>query len=251
MDLVKQLEQLKLSEKEISIYLAVLKHGKVSVADLARLTDIQRTTVYSSIQNLVRMGFLIEELGDTKKFYLPGSPESLRGLYKTDEDAWMKKKQLVEEVILEAKKLENVGSYNPPKIRFVQEEQSESFLYEQLPIWVESIMATDKTWWGFQDHIFAEMFETWIDHFWKQAPEDLKLKLLSNESDVEEEMKKKGLDRRMIKYWNGKAFTATVWVNGEYIVTLALQDHPFHIVQIHDPLLAENLRNLFSDLWVL
>jgi sugar-specific transcriptional regulator TrmB len=250
MNLAKQLEQLKLSNKEIAIYLAVLKHGKISVADLARLTEIQRTTIYSAIQNLVHMGFLIEELGGAKKFYLPGSPESLRGLYKADEETWTKKKQLIEEVIRDAKKLGNVGSYNPPKIRFVQEEQIESFLYEQIPTWIESIIVTDKTWWGFQDHIFAEMFETWIDHFWKQAPEDLKLKLLSNESDVEEEMKKKGLSRRVIKYWDGENFTATVWVVGEYIVTLALKNHPFYVVQIHDPLLAENLRNLFSNLWI-
>lgn len=248
-DLKNRLQELGLYDKEVAIYLAVLERGKISAADLSRLTGIHRTTIYSAIQNLTRLGFIVEELGDSKRHYLPASPESLANIYKIEQEALEQKKVIIETIMKEARELQNSAVYSPPKIRFVQEEQVETFLYEQTPIWIESIMNTDRAWWGFQDHRFAQLFEAWIDWFWEQTPQNLDLKLLSNESEIEEEMKKKGLSRRVIKYWDGNDFTATVWVVGEYIVTLALKDNPFHIVQIHDPLLAENLRNMFSNLW--
>lgn len=248
-DFKQKLRSLGLAKKEIDIYLAVLAHGKVSATDLSKITGIQRTTVYSAISQLVKLGFVIEELGGAKRHFLPGSPESLANIYKEDWESLEQKKTTVNEVIRKAKELQNDAVYSPPKIRFIQEEQVKSFLYEQASVWIESIMKTDKTWWGFQDHVFAELFEEWIDWFWEQTPSDLDLKLLSNKSEIEERMKDKPLPRRQIRYWDGNHFTATVWVVGEYIVTLSLQDHPYHIVQIHDPLLAENLRGLFLNIW--
>lgn len=248
-DFKQKLRLLGLTEKEIDIYLAVLAHGKISATDLSNITGIQRTTVYSAISQLVKLGFVIEELGGTKRYFLPGSPESLASIYQEDMKALEQKKMTVHEVIRKAKELQNDAVYSPPKIRFIQEEQVQKFLYEQTPVWTESIMNTDKTWWGFQDHVFVELFEEWIDWFWEQTPNDLDLKLLSNKSEIEEKMKDKPLPRRQIRYWDGDNFTATVWVVGEYIVTLSLQEHPYHIVQTHDPVLAENLRNIFQSFW--
>jgi len=44
-------------------------------------------------------------------------------------------------------------------------------------------------------------------------------------------------------------FTATVWVCGEYIVVIATQQHPFYLYEIHDQLLADNMREMFKKLW--
>ncbi|MBT3230751.1 HTH domain-containing protein [Candidatus Uhrbacteria bacterium] len=243
------LQELGLSNKEIDIYIAVLGYGKISATHLSKLTNIHRTTIYSSIQNLINMGFIIEELGGSKRYFLPNSPESLSNIYKVEQESLQKKKTTVNAVIQAAKDLLNDAIYSPPKIRFIPEEQVEKFLYEQTPVWIESIVKTNRAWWGFQDHIFAELFEPWIDWFWEQAPERLGLKLLSNKSDIEESIRDKPFPRRQIRYWDGDDFTATVWVIGEYIVTLSLQEHPYHIVQTYDPVLAENFANVFKRLW--
>jgi sugar-specific transcriptional regulator TrmB len=42
-----QLVSLGLSDKEVTLYLAVLQQGRVTPTEVARLTGIQRSTVYS------------------------------------------------------------------------------------------------------------------------------------------------------------------------------------------------------------
>jgi hypothetical protein len=63
-------------------------------------------------------------------------------------------------------------------------------------------------------------------------------------------MKSRGYTKRLIKFWkNSGEFTATTWVIGDYIVMLVTDQRPCYVVQIHDELLAQNMRTLFKDIW--
>ena len=47
-----------LSDEEIQVYLAALEHGSISVLEIAKATNIPRTTVYLLIDSLVKHGLL-------------------------------------------------------------------------------------------------------------------------------------------------------------------------------------------------
>ncbi len=40
-----------------------------------------------------------------------------------------------------------------------------------------------------------------------------------------------------------------LWINGEYVVVIVTRTHPHYLFEIHDKLLAGNLREVFGRLW--
>lgn len=242
------LSQLGLNKGEISIYKYILKAKRIGPSELSNHTKINRTTVYSITKSLLSKGFIVEDLGSGKKEYTPVGPTEIKSILKREEDEHKKKEQLFKK-LAEELTIHFVGQqYDPPKIRFIEEEKINEYLYSRNKIWNDSILSHDKHWWGFQDHTFVENHERWVGSFWKQSAKDLKLRLLSNESDIEKQMRGRHPNRE-IKYWNKGNFTATTWVVGDYLVLIRTSAKPYYLVEIHDSVLASNMRELFKNIW--
>ncbi len=71
------LEKIGFSEKEASIYIYLLKVDSNNVADIAKHTDINRTTVYPVLQQLIQKEFVEEIKEDSKVFYKARTPERI------------------------------------------------------------------------------------------------------------------------------------------------------------------------------
>ncbi len=56
------LKEFDFSQKETGLYLAILQQGKVTPTDLAKITGINRTTVYSVAKELIKKGVVAEDL---------------------------------------------------------------------------------------------------------------------------------------------------------------------------------------------
>ncbi len=243
------LGKLGFSDKESEVYLALLQHGAMTPAEIAKLTRISRPTVYSVSKELVKKGVILEDLGGSSRSLIAKQPEDLAILVNREQKALDTKKATVNQAISELKKIAQSSKYSIPKIVFIPEEEIESYLYKQTPLWNASIQKTKTQYWGFQDPSLVEHYQEWIDWYWQQANPP-KLHLLSNESDVEESMKTKGYTNRQIRFWNGAAsFTATTWVMGSFITMINTKQHPYSLIEIHDAMMAENLRQLFSGIW--
>ncbi len=245
------LKELGFNPKEIEVYLTILKHGRIAPAHISRITAIKRPTVYSIIKELLDKGVIVEDLASNQSAFLALPPEDLHNLISREEGKIREKKKLVAKAIGELQELTKNTKYSIPKIQFVYEEDLDKFLYKQTPLWNESALKEDGTWWGFQDPRFVEHYQKWIDWFWtKAAPKELNLKLLTNKSPIEDQMVKKEYDQRMVKFW-AKAgnFTATTWVTGDYLNMVMTAQNPHYLVQIHDPILAYNMREMFKSIW--
>lgn len=249
--LKESLKQLGFTDKEIEVYLAVLQQGKTTPANIALLTGINRTTVYSIAKDLLEKGVIAEDIAGPKSYLVALPPEDLKNLAKKEERDLQSKKILINQVTTELQNFTKNTKYSIPKISFLYEEDIEDFLYKQTPEWNRSVMSKDGVWWGFQDPTFVSVYQKWIDWFWKEsAPKDLKLKLLSNNTADEQLIAQKGYENRQIKFWKkGKDFTATTWVNGDYLVMVITNQHPHYLVQIHDATLAHNMREMFKNIW--
>jgi hypothetical protein len=168
---------------------------------------------------------------------------------KQEEEVLQQHKQIINQTINELQNYADKSKYSIPRIVFVAEEDLEHHLYKQSPLWNDSILKADGTWWGFQDHHFVQYYEPWIDWFWEHCkPEIQSLKLLSNISA--EQLKKKKFPKRHIQFWeNSQDFTATTWVNGDYLVMIRCDQRPHYLVEIHDAVLAHNMREIFKGIW--
>jgi sugar-specific transcriptional regulator TrmB len=243
------LQKLGFSDKEIEIYLSVLKFGKVTPSEVARATNISRPTVYSVAKSLVKKGVISEDLGGKTLFLVARPLEEIKILVSRDKEKLMLKEELINATIVELSPLVAKTLYSIPKIRFIEAEAISNYLYKQATSWNDSAKKIDGVWWGFQDHTFVENYNDWIDYIWEHVHPDGRVKLLSNKSDVEKELKGR-YQGREIKYWNKPTnFTATTWVVGEYLVMIRTNQEPFYLVEIYDPVLAHNMREVFKNIW--
>jgi sugar-specific transcriptional regulator TrmB len=73
----KELQELGLSDKEASVYVALLAVDNDSVLDLAKRTGINRTTIYPVLDSLLQKGLVSEIKVDKKIRFAAESPERL------------------------------------------------------------------------------------------------------------------------------------------------------------------------------
>jgi len=246
----KLLTQLGLGEKEQIIYKLILSYGKIAPVLLGRLAKINRTTVYSVAKELKDKGLVVEDIGGKILYYMPAREHELEKIVEHEREKVDAKEKSIRELQQLLKNTPESKTYSVPKVRFVDEADLDNYLYEATPRWIESGLANDPTWWGFQDHTFVEHFRDWIVWFWNRAPEKINLKLFSNKSDIEKEMVTEGIDRREIVFWKGdNEFTGTQWVVGSYIVMIITKERPYYLVEIHDSVMAHNMRQVFKKLW--
>jgi sugar-specific transcriptional regulator TrmB len=241
-----------LSPTEIDIYLALLENGKLTPANISRITSINRSTAYAACGELLKKGIIEDDLSGKTKYYLALSPEKLKNYTDKRLREIRNEERIIEELIPELELLPKSGNYSIPKVQVVNGDDVEDFLYKKTPMWEKSMRDTsEKTWWGFQDHAFVEIekYQKWILWYWNQSKEDIDLKLFTNQSEVEEEMKEKNISRRKLKIWTGDNFTSTQWILGEYIVSIVTREKLHYLVQIRDKVLADSMRNLAKNLW--
>lgn len=242
------LKKLDFNEKEITVYLTILEHGKITAANVAKLTKINRTTVYSIAKELSQKGVIREDLGSSPTYLVALPPEEWGGFIKKEEKKLAEKKRLVNLAIKELGNLGKNTKYSIPKITFIDEENLEQYLYQRAESWNNSTLDHDGIWWGFQDHNFVRYYEEWIDWTWVKFNKKIAVKLLSNE--VAEQIKNKKFPLREIKFWNqSHNFSATTWVCGDYVVMAVTHQRPHYLVEIHDTVLAHNMREIFKGIW--
>lgn len=247
------LKKLGFSEKEIQVYLVVLENGKIAPARVATLTNIKRSTVYAVAKELLKRGVITEDVDGSGGYLVALPPENLNSALKVEEQAILEKKKIISEAVSELLTIPQSKSYSVPKMRFIDEYNIKDFLYRQTPVWEGSMVRIgERTWWGYQDHTFVEDKDCgeWIDWYWTRAPEVIDLKLISNDSQIEEIMKVKNYVRREIKFWKKDfKFTATNWILGDYVIFVMTKQRPHYLVEIHDAVYAENMRQMFRNLW--
>lgn len=249
------LREIGLNDKEIKVYLTLLKNGRMTPAALAKLSKINRPTVYNIAKSLLSKGIIAEDLGGKTLYLTPLPPESLNQIIDKPKRELEDKEKVVKKLIGELSLVTAEKNYQVPKIRFVEEDNLETFLYENTTKWNKEVFKIDNTWWGFQDHTFVEYYEKWVSWFWKQKEyldSRVQTKILSNVSPIEQKMEKRlPKSKRDIRFLSGMNFTSSVWVTGDYLIMIVTRQHPFYLVEIHDATLAHNMREMLKKLWSL
>lgn len=246
------LEALGFNDKEIRVYLTILEYGKIAPAEVAKVTGINRTTIYSTAKELIKLGVITEDLGSTNRYLVALPPTDLVQVINREEKRLTKKKDILKETINELQSFTKNTKYSIPKITFITEEQVEDYLYKRTETWIKSIAEHGaNTAWGFQDTTLVSSYENWINWYWQKAnPSGMVWKLLSNQTDIEQIMDKRNYTERDIKFWDTQtAFTASTWVCGEYLVMVVTNQRPHYLVEIHDAVLAQNMREVFTGIW--
>lgn len=247
------LKKLGLNEKEIDVYLALLRGGKTRPALLAKSTKLNRATLYSVAKGLLSKGIITEDMSGKILEFAPLPADNLSNILSQAKKELKEKEENIKKAIAELSLITPDKSYSVPKIRFIEEDAVEKYLFDNTPKWQDSIIAGDGIWWGYQDQSFAENFEKWIDFTWKTKQSKhahYKPQVFSNDTVIERRLGKKySKDIRDIKLINDTDFTANTWVCGDYMIMIVTHQHPYYLIEVHDHMLAHNTKEIFKKLW--
>ncbi|MCA9352553.1 hypothetical protein KC901_00010 [Patescibacteria group bacterium] len=251
--LIDLLLQAGLNSTEAEVYLTLYEHRRLTPTAISEITGIKRTTVYAAADELVKKAIVSIEHGKNKRFYTVDSTSSLLKYIELKEEDIRKKKNAIKKAITSLSEIPRSKAIPTPKVRIVTEANIEDFLYKQTAIWEKSMKDTKQTtWWGFQDTSLVEFpkYQKWILWYWKRAPKIFELKMFSNDADVEKNKSLKKIKRRQIRIWNDEnPVTVTYWVLGDYVISIITNIKSHYLVQMHDPILAHNMRQLYKKVW--
>lgn len=97
--MLKSLKQLGLREKEIKVYLAILKLGSLPAQDIAFETGIKRTTVYLVLEKLKEIGLAGEIIEKNKKVFFAEKPEKLLKIIQEKKKEMEKEEKRIKEIL--------------------------------------------------------------------------------------------------------------------------------------------------------
>lgn len=244
------LQSLGFTAAEQKVFITLVTNGPLTATHISQTTRIQRTSVYPILQKLIAAGFIIESTVGAKKIFSPRAYDELETTIRAEERALQKKKESIHSLAKELRREQSSTTDGlESTVRHIDSDRITDFLYMEAEKWDKSARKIDSTWWGFQDAEFAKTYDEWIRWLWKDVyTQTTTVRLLSNHTALEAYLAKR-YSRRKIKYISKNIYTATTWVVGEYVIMVNTTLRRPYAVEIHDPLLANNMRASFRLLW--
>jgi len=245
------LSDLGLNPKEIEVYLTLLEQGKTTPTTLSKITKINRATIYNITKSLISKGIIAEDTSGKVTYFIPLPLSNLEQIIARPMRELQDKQVLVQKAIDELSTLSVKSNYPVPKIRFVEEQDLENFLYENIEKWQKSVIEVDQTWWGIQDYTFIESYRKFNDWYWKQPfSKNVNMYQIGNDTEAEREaLKRYEKDNRDVRFSSDINFSSSIWVGGDYLIMIMTRQHPHYLVEIHDKTLAYNMSAVFKKLW--
>jgi sugar-specific transcriptional regulator TrmB len=84
---IEKLKEIGLSDCEAKIFIALLKLGEASVAEISQSSGLHRTNIYDSLEKLKEKGFVAYISKENKQFFRATEPESLLNYLKEREES--------------------------------------------------------------------------------------------------------------------------------------------------------------------
>ena len=130
--MLKELQDVGLSEKEARIYLAALELGPATAEQLAKRAKIVRSTAYVQIESLMKKGLMSTYEEGKKTFFAPESPAYLKQLFERERALLDARQKELESAVLPklTELFESAGEH--PAVRFFDGKEGIKALREEV-----------------------------------------------------------------------------------------------------------------------
>jgi sugar-specific transcriptional regulator TrmB len=239
-ELAKVLEGVGLPEKAASIYVSLLGHSRMDVADIARATGVKRATCYEHLEVLLAKHFVIRVPIGKRTYYSANEPEKILHDFK-------KKAAEFEESITAITALHEKAT-NKPKVVFYEGKREMARIYDDLFKTVGdgySIFPADRFFESFSEAEYDAFDKTMGDHSFKSYDLFVKSKHLKRIKEIRE---KNGGDGKLSKTLPETFKTnVDVLIYGDKVALMSLRDLSAVVIENKD--IAELFKNMHSFIW--
>jgi len=129
--MLKELQEIGLSEKEARVYLAALEIGRATAEQLAKQAKVVRPTAYVQLESLMQKGLMSRYEEGKKTYFAPESPAYLRHVFEKEQAALGAKKKGLESMLPDLVRMFE-GAGERPVVRFYSGKEGIGTLREQM-----------------------------------------------------------------------------------------------------------------------
>lgn len=130
----KILQNINLTEKEITVYLTLINLDQSPVSKIAKWSNINRTTTYDILGLLMDKGIVSKIQKNSKTYFFALPPHKLTEYLEREKRDYIKKIELqqskLDKVLPELIAMQNIHSVNKPKVKFYEGERGLREAYE-------------------------------------------------------------------------------------------------------------------------
>lgn len=236
------LQDIGFSKKKARIYLAVLELGEASVIEIAKKTNLKRTTVYNILPELITEGLVKKSVKNKKRFFFIEDPTSL----KTNMG---EKMNAIEKSLPELKAMQTIIPYKP-RITFYEGMGGAKDLYRDT---LDSLSPGDTilSFTGLTDfyELIPKDFSQW--YIKERVKRKIRIKIITPKSKAADEWQKNAAkELREIKIVNNAdfKFNGDTEIYGNKIALISYKEN-FMGVIIESKEISEMQRTAFELLW--
>ncbi len=229
--LVYILKELGLSEKEVLIYLHLLKSNAETALSIAKNTTIDRTSVYDTLNKLISQGIVSSHLEKNTKYFSVISPELLIKKYE-------QKIVMVKNVLPDLKKLTK---------KTIEETSCKVFFGRE---GILSVLTELISWKADYNVIgINREYERVLQYFNDKGLLLLKENNVKETGIVDSKAKFKKAKNSSYRYIGGKLKTFSTTIICKANVIFISWEKPYQSILINDSIIAKAQKEYFSLLW--
>lgn len=118
------LEALGMSGKEAALYLTLLSHGRLTVAELARRANVKRATCYEHLDSLLRRDAVVREPIGKRTYYAATAPQKVLSDFK-------RRAQNIDDAFADLASLHEKATHRP-KVTYYEGKRELKTIYDDL-----------------------------------------------------------------------------------------------------------------------
>lgn len=231
------LEEFGLTDKEIKVYLALLKLGSALVQEISSQAGTYRTYTYEILKSLIEKGLVSYVIKSGRQYFEVAEPEKLSSILK-------EKETKINEIMPELKEIYK-SSGEKPKIELYTGKEGMKSVIDDLIKTKKEILIYGST--KRQIAIFDFYFPNYMA---RRIKEKIKIKVLTEKSKEtiksHKKDKKEFREMRFLPEWVD--FPTAINIYGNKVAVLSLEKEPIGIILENEDF-AKTQRIVFGLLW--
>lgn len=233
-----KIEALGLGPLQGRVYLAALELGQATIQALSRKSGVNRSTIYTFIDDMKSRGFLFETKRARRKIYSAVHPEKIVELQK-------RRARNLEGMLPELLAINNASSARP-RVTYYEGMQGIEEVYKDMLRTKTEIVAYEDIQ-HLKEGLPTEIYK-WFPK--ERASRNIAINTISRDTVQAREFSKNDKDLlRKTKFIKASDFKTDINIYGDKIALMDLRGNPAFCVLIENKNLAETMRMIWRQLW--
>ena len=174
------LSALGFSDKESSVYVALLGLGRSAVSKIARTANVNRATAYVILDSLIGKGLVHISGKEPKQEYEAESPDTLAALFRREREEAVERAREADALVPQLKSAQKVG--DRPQVKFYEGIEGMKHVYEDTLTSTEEIRA-----YGNYDENYSTLKDYFHAYFKKRVAKGISVRAIAPRTTLSEE----------------------------------------------------------------